>query len=71
MARRPWAVHWYYDVWTRPLEGVRQPVRAWGHCPERDGYARVASLPPLQADDLASSLAFAPHEHAIAAEAQG
>jgi hypothetical protein len=70
MAGRPWAVRWYYDVWTR-LPEVRGGLFGRGVIAlSAGGCARVASLPALQADDLAWSLAFAPHERVIVAAAR-
>jgi Glycosyl transferase family 2 len=70
MAGRPWTVRWYYDVWTR-LPAVRSGLFGRGVIAlSAAGHTRVASLPPLQADDLASSLAFAPHERVVVAEAR-
>ena len=62
MAGRPWQVRWYYDVWTL-LPGVQRGL--WGRgviAVNEAGHRRLAGLPPLQADDLAASLMFEPHE---------
>ena len=70
MSGRPWPVRWYYDVWTR-LPEVRGGLFGRGVIALSEaGHERVASLPPLQADDLASSLAFGPGERAVAAGAR-
>jgi hypothetical protein len=61
----PWLVRWYYDVWTR-LPEVRSGLFGRGVIGLSEaGHARVASLPPLLADDLAASLVFAPDERVI------
>ena len=65
MAGRPWQVRWYYDVWTL-LPGVQRGL--WGRgviAVNQAGHRRLAGLPPLQADDLAASLMFEPHETAL------
>jgi glycosyltransferase involved in cell wall biosynthesis len=62
MTGRPWQVRWYYDVWTL-LPGVQRGL--WGRgaiAVNEAGYQRLVGLPPLQADDLATSLMFEPHE---------
>jgi Glycosyl transferase family 2 len=62
MTGRPWQVRWYYDVWTL-LPGVQRGL--WGRgviAVNEAGHRRLAGLPPLQADDLAASLMFEPHE---------
>jgi hypothetical protein len=62
---RPWQVRWYYDVWTL-LPAVQRGL--WGRgviAVNEAGHQRLAGLPPLQADDLAASLMFAPHETAL------
>jgi hypothetical protein len=70
MDGRPWPVRWYYDIWTR-LPEVRAGLFGRGVIALSEaGHRRVASLPPLQADDLASSLAFEPGERVVAAGAQ-
>src|SRR6266567_2477206 len=67
---RPWLVRWYYDVWTR-LPEVRGGLFGRGVIGmSAAGHARVAGLPALLADDLAWSLAFAPDERAIVADAR-
>lgn len=70
LAGRPWAVRWYFDIWTR-LPEVR--IGLWGRgviAVGDAGQQRIAGLPPLLADDLAASLLFAPHERTIVPTAQ-
>jgi hypothetical protein len=65
MAGRPWQVRWYYDVWTL-LPGTQRGL--WGRgviALNEAGHRRLAGLPPFQADDLAVSLMFRPHETAL------
>ena len=65
MTGRPWQVRWYYDVWTL-LPGVQRGLWARGVIAVNEaGHRRLADLPPLQADDLAASLMFEPHETAL------
>jgi hypothetical protein len=65
-----WLVRWYYDVWER-LPEVRDGLFGRGVIGLSEaGHARVASLPPLLADDLAASLAFAPQERVVVAAAR-
>src|SRR5262245_39777444 len=65
MAGRPWLVRWYYDVWAR-LPEVRSGLFGRGVIGvSKKGHERLASLPPLLADDLAASLVFAPDERVI------
>jgi glycosyltransferase involved in cell wall biosynthesis len=65
MSGRPRLVRWYYDVWTR-LPEVRSGLFGRGVIAvSAAGHARVASLPPLLADDLGASLVFAPDERII------
>ena len=60
-----WLVRWYYDVWAR-LPEVRSGLFGRGVIALSEaGYARVAGLPPLLADDLAASLVFGPGERVI------
>jgi hypothetical protein len=67
---RPWLVRWYYDVWTR-LPEVRRGLFGRGVVAVGEpGHARIASLPPVLADDLAASLSFAPDERAVARDAK-
>ena len=66
----PWLVRWYYDVWTR-LPEVRSGLFGRGVIAlSEDGHARIASLPPLLADDLAASLVFGPDERVVVAAAR-
>jgi hypothetical protein len=70
LAGRPWPVRWFYDVWTRRPE-VRHGL--WGRgviAVDEPGQQRISGLPPLQGDDLAAGLLFAPHERSIAAGAR-
>jgi glycosyltransferase involved in cell wall biosynthesis len=67
---RPWAVRWFYDVWTR-LPEVRRGL--WGRGVIAVGHAgqqRVAGRPPLLADDFAAALMFTPEEQSIVPGAQ-
>jgi glycosyltransferase involved in cell wall biosynthesis len=65
MQGRSWLVRWYYDVWSR-LPEVRQGLFGRGVIAVGEaGYARLASLPPVLADDLAASLQFGPAERMI------
>jgi glycosyltransferase involved in cell wall biosynthesis len=66
---RPWPVRSFYAVWTR-LPEVRQGLFGRGVIAvNAAGHARLASLPPLQADDLAASLSFAPTERLVVSAA--
>jgi glycosyltransferase involved in cell wall biosynthesis len=68
--RSPRLVRWYYEVWTR-LPEVRGGLFGRGVIGmNAAGHARVEGLPPLLADDLAASLAFAPGERIIVKDAQ-
>lgn len=70
LAGRPWLVRWYYSVWTQ-LPEVKLGIFGRGVVGvSESGYARIASLPPLMADDLAASLSFAPDERTIATDAR-
>lgn len=70
MSGRPWSVRWYYQVWTR-LPEVRRGLFGRGVIAvSEEGHRRLAELPPVIADDLASSLAFAPGERTIVAAAR-
>ncbi len=61
----PWLVRWYYDVWSR-LPEVRSGLFGRGVIAVSEaGHERIASLPPVLADDLAASLVFAPEERVI------
>ncbi|MFC1419633.1 glycosyltransferase [Streptacidiphilus cavernicola] len=60
-----WRVRAYYRVWQQ-LPSVREGLFGRGVIAvSAAGYARLAALPPLMADDLAASLAFAPHERLV------
>ncbi|MDF9816948.1 glycosyltransferase family 2 protein [Streptomyces sp. SPB162] len=60
-----WRVRAYYQVWQR-LPAVRRGLFGRGVIAVSEaGYARIAALPPLMADDLAASLAFAPDERLV------
>jgi hypothetical protein len=60
-----WRVRAYYRVWQL-LPAVREGLFGRGVIAlSEGGHARIADLPPLMADDLAVSLAFAPHERAV------
>ncbi|MFC5751781.1 glycosyltransferase [Actinomadura rugatobispora] len=66
MTGRPWTVRAYYAVWTR-LPEIRRGLFGRGVIGvTAEGHTRIAALPQVMADDLAASLAFAPHERAIA-----
>jgi glycosyltransferase involved in cell wall biosynthesis len=70
LAGRPRLVRWYYDVWAR-LPEVRRGLFGRGVIAvNAEGHARLASLPPLQADDLAASLAFTPDERILVPDAR-
>lgn len=70
LADRPWLVRWYYDVWIR-LPEVRSGLFGRGVIGVSEhGHERLASLPPVMADDLAASLAFGPTERMIVPEAR-
>ncbi|MER7467417.1 glycosyltransferase [Streptomyces sp. NPDC097981] len=60
-----WPVRAYYQVWQR-LPAVREGLFGRGVIAVTEpGHARIAALPPLMADDLAASLAFAPQERRV------
>jgi len=60
-----WQVRAYYQVWQR-LPAVREGLFGRGVIAvSKAGHARIAALPPLMADDLAASLAFAPEERLV------
>ncbi|MFJ5302914.1 glycosyltransferase [Streptomyces sp. NPDC088350] len=60
-----WRVRAYYQVWQR-LPAVREGLFGRGVIAVSEaGHARIAALPPLMADDLAASLAFAPEERRV------
>jgi glycosyltransferase involved in cell wall biosynthesis len=66
LAGRPWLIRWYYDVWTR-LPGVQRGLFGRGViCVSEVGHRRIASLPPVIADDLIASLSFTQTERVIA-----
>lgn len=70
MGGRPWPVRWYYQVWAR-LPEVQHGLFGRGVIAvSAAGYARIASLPPVLADDLAVSLLFSPAERAVVPGAQ-
>ncbi|WP_191876223.1 glycosyltransferase [Streptomyces filipinensis] len=65
-----WRVRAYYRVWQR-LPAVREGLFGRGVIAvSRAGHARIASLPPLMADDLAASLAFTPRERLVVGTAR-
>ncbi|MEU2711505.1 glycosyltransferase family 2 protein [Streptomyces sp. NPDC007205] len=65
-----WRVRAYYQVWQR-LPAVHQGLFGRGVIAVSEaGHARIAALPPLMADDLAASLAFAPEERRVVAAAR-
>lgn len=65
MAGCSWRVRAYYRVWQR-LPAVREGLFGRGVIAMTgEGHARIAALPPLMADDIAASLAFAPAERAV------
>lgn len=65
-----WRVRAYYRVWQR-LPAVRAGLFGRGVIAvTEEGYARLAALPPLMADDLAASLAFGPDERQVVAGAR-
>lgn len=60
-----WRVRAYYRVWQR-LPAVRAGLFGRGVIAvSKAGHARITALPPLMADDLAASLAFAPEERRV------
>ena len=70
MAGCPWLVRWYYDVWQR-LPAVQDGLFGRGVVAVSEaGHARLRDLPPVLNDDLAASVAFAPHERRVVSEAQ-
>lgn len=70
MAGRRWPVRWYYDFWTR-LPEVRRGLFGRGVVGVSEaGFARIATLPPLLADDLAASLVFSPTERRVVPSAR-
>ncbi|MFF9173295.1 glycosyltransferase [Streptomyces sp. NPDC014793] len=70
LAACAWPVRAYYRVWQR-LPAVREGLFGRGVIAvSKAGYARIAALPPLMADDLAASLAFAPEERLVVGAAR-
>jgi hypothetical protein len=70
LAGSGWPVRSYYRVWTR-LPEVRHGLFGRGVLAVSEaGHRRVAALPPVMADDLAASLAFAPAERAVVPDAR-
>ncbi|MFI8520294.1 glycosyltransferase family 2 protein [Streptomyces sp. NPDC085481] len=70
MAGCSWPVRAYYRVWQR-LPAVREGLFGRGVIAmSGEGHARIAALPPLMADDLAASLAFAPAERSVVRSAR-
>jgi glycosyltransferase involved in cell wall biosynthesis len=70
MAGCSWPIRWYYQVWTK-LPQVRAGLFGRGVIAVNEaGYARIAELPPMIADDLIASLAFTPGERIMANGAQ-
>lgn len=60
-----WRVRAYYRVWQQ-LPAVRAGLFGRGVIAvSKAGHARIAALPPLMADDLAASLAFAAEERLV------
>lgn len=65
-----WPVRAYYRVWQL-LPAVREGLFGRGVIAVTEpGHARLAALPPLMADDLAASLAFAPGERRVVESAR-
>ncbi|MCY0937040.1 glycosyltransferase [Streptomyces sp. H34-S4] len=65
-----WPVRAYYRVWQL-LPTVREGLFGRGVIAVSEpGHARLAALPPLMADDLAASLAFAPGERRVVESAR-
>ncbi|MDH6454663.1 MULTISPECIES: glycosyltransferase family 2 protein [unclassified Streptomyces] len=65
LAACAWRVRAYYRVWQR-LPAVREGLFGRGVIAvSKAGHARITALPPLMADDLAASLAFAPEERRV------
>ncbi|MGW3356299.1 glycosyltransferase [Streptomyces bungoensis] len=70
LAASAWRVRAYYRVWQR-LPGVREGLFGRGVIAvSKAGYDRIAALPPLMADDLAASLAFAADERLVVGAAR-
>jgi len=70
LAGRPWPIRWFYDVWTRLPEVERGLFGRGVFGVSEEGYRRLASLPPVLADDLAASLEFSPTERVIVPDAK-
>lgn len=70
MTGRPWAVRWYYDIWTRLPEVQRGLFGRGVIAFSAAGHSRVTGLQPVLADDLAVSLAFASNERAVVSQAR-
>jgi glycosyltransferase involved in cell wall biosynthesis len=69
LAGRSLIVRWYHEIWTR-LPEVRAGLFGRGVLAvTEEGFKRIAALPPVMADDLAVSLAFAPEERTVVAGA--
>jgi hypothetical protein len=65
LAGRPWLVRWYYAVWER-LPEVASGLFGRGVIGVSEaGHPGMTGLPPVLADDLVASLAFAPGERVI------
>ncbi|MHA6764993.1 glycosyltransferase family 2 protein [Streptacidiphilus sp. PAMC 29251] len=65
-----WRVRAYYQVWQQ-LPAVREGLFGRGVIAVSEaGHKRLAALPPLMADDLAASLAFAPDERRVVRSAR-
>ncbi|MEV7689697.1 glycosyltransferase [Streptomyces bungoensis] len=70
LAASAWRVRAYYRVWQR-LPAVREGLFGRGVIAvSKAGYDRIAALPPLMADDLAASLAFAAEERLVVGAAR-
>jgi hypothetical protein len=70
VADSTWPVRWYYDIWNR-VPTVQSGLFGRGVVAVNEtGHRRITELPPLLADDLAASLAFADSERVIVPEAR-
>jgi glycosyltransferase involved in cell wall biosynthesis len=67
---RPWPVRWYYSIWAELPEVQRGLFGRGAIAVDARGHERIASAPPLLADDLAASLAFGPDERRIVSDAR-
>lgn len=66
---RPLLVRWYYEFWQR-LPVVRDGLFGRGVIGvNAEGKARLGEIPDVMGDDLAASIAFAPHERRVVAGA--